>query len=169
MHRVPSKVGKINLMQIHAVKWYRSQLHKAIWFVCGPCQRSINILSPLSPFSAGSDVQDGVCQRLAAADMPPRKLGVWNSEPCVVWSTYLQFSAQRKRERTRCLKTKKRNVIICSPSCHFELEHMRRNVLVTVFPLCYNEWGLKRALNKTQNVIFEKVIRCYCNLFHFIT
>ncbi len=55
---------------------YRSQLHKAIWFVCGSCQRSINILLPLSHFSAGSDVQDGVCQMLAAENMPPRKLGV---------------------------------------------------------------------------------------------
>jgi len=71
MHIEWRKVGNVNLIQIHAVQWYQSQLHKPIWFVCGPCQRSINILSLLSPFSAGSDVQDGVCQRLADPDMFP--------------------------------------------------------------------------------------------------
>jgi len=75
-HRV-EKFGNVNLIQIHAVQWYQSQLHKPIWFVCGPCQRSINILSLLSPFSAGSDVQDGVCQRLADPDMFPWKLKLW--------------------------------------------------------------------------------------------
>lgn len=152
MHIVWSKVGNVNLIQIHAVQWYRSQLHKPIWFVCGPCQRSINILSPLSPFSAGSDVQDGVCQRLAAADMPPWKLKFCNSEPCVVWSTYLQCSAQRKRKQMtfkEIVRLKMKNSSNAHPHVILDwlsyVEHERRNVLVIVFPYSYNEWGLNQA------------------------
>jgi len=45
MHIEWRKVGDVNLIHIHAVQWHRSQLHKPLWFVCGPCQKSINILS----------------------------------------------------------------------------------------------------------------------------